>query len=391
MNKPDLLMLNMSYQFDWSDGIVNRNYHVLQALIGSGMYNTILSVDFLPYNKRKWLKTVLKGKPWKKNAHTVYRSFRSRVDMVEKNGTTVLSIITTSTKQLDTLLDRLKLNRSNTVIWSYDPFTADYVSTFKKATVVFDAVDNWTEHPSYTKEVDRLQQAYKEVSKSADVIFTVSEGLIDFFGRKEKVLFVPNGVDAEHFAKGVCDHNRVGRPKSNTQRPLVGYHGIIQSRVNMSTIEYVATNMPEVDFVIAGPIWKEMQGEVDALRKLPNLFFQGLVAYSDLPSLISCFDVTIIPHKVDHFTQSMNPLKIYEYLAAGKPIISTAVAGADQFQDLIKLAVSPEDFVQKIRKALNQDTAELRQRRQEMARLHSWGNRIQIMAEAVAEARHGKL
>jgi len=395
MSKPTLLMLNMSHQFDWDKGIVNRNYHVLNALIHSGEYEKVISVDFFPFTFKKRIKMILKGKLWKRNTTTVYKKWHTRVDTDPTNGS-VYRVTSLSEKHLPQMLQRLNIDTTNFVLWSYNPLAIDLMAIYKNAFVVFDAVDNWTEHPSYTSVTDRLQENYKTIAKRADIIFTVSEGLIDFFGKKQKVMYVPNGVDAEHFVTGTCNPSLLGKKSLDTSKKTVGYHGIIQSRVNLSVFDYLAKKFPEMNFVIAGPVWKEMQTEMKELQQLPNVYTPGPVPYAQLPSLLHCFDVTVIPHKVDAFTQSMNPLKIYEYLASGKPIISTAVAGADQFQDLIKLAVSPEDFAEKIVKAIETDTTELISRRQEMAKQHNWSTRVQLMLDLMTTSQeehdddHGK-
>ena len=126
-------------------------------------------------------------------------------------------------------------------------------------------------------------------------------------------------------------------------------------------------------------MWKEVQLEMDELLKLPNVHHSGPVPYPALPRLTSCFDCAFIPHRVDTLTQTMNPLKLYEYLASGLPIVSTPVPGSEQFQDLIATAVSPEECISAIEKELAQNSPELRKRRIHMAEQHSWNARVETI------------
>ncbi len=375
----------MSYRFDWERGIVNRNYHVLRTLEKQGVFDSIISVDFLPFSIKKKAKTIIRTSPWKRNSDTIYRSLSTRID--HKKGSSTYHVTTTDLLKLPHALEKAGITTDEVVLWSYTPFIAEQLDVFPNAQFIFDAVDNWVEHPSYHKYTARLEEAYKQIGKRADIIFTVSEGLVDFFNKREQVFYIPNGVDVNHFKEASCNTKFISDTYLSEQdaekRKRIGYHGIIQSRVNISVFDYLSEQHPEYDFIIAGPVWKEMEKDMDKIKDRSNVYTIGEVPYKDLPSLLACFDATIIPHKVDTFTQTMNPLKIYEYLAAGLPIVSTAVAGADQFQDLISLAVSPKDFSQKINKVLRQDTEELHQRRTAMATEHSWDTRIALMLEII--------
>lgn len=380
----------MSYRKDWNRGVLNRNYHVLQGIVDSGYFDTILSVDFLPFSFKKKMKVLLSQRPFMKQSTTVFKTLGTRVD-ADPDKTQLFHMTATSLRHLRKALAAIDFPEDVTV-WSYTPFIAEHLDVLPPySQFVFDAVDNWVEHPAYGTHVERLKKDYAILQDSADVIFTVSEVLVDFLGKKEHVFFVPNGVDAVHFGSGVCKQpygRDVSREQNIEQQKIIGYHGVIQSRVNIAIIEHLAENFPEYYFVIVGPVWKEMREVTSRLDKKNNVEFLGAVSYHELPNIISCFDAAIIPHKVDTFTQSMNPLKLYEYLAAGKPIVATPIAGAEQFQDLIQIAVSADDFAKELRLALQNDSDELRKRRKQMAETYAWENRIHVMLDILDKARH---
>lgn len=382
--KPYIVLFNMSHKYEWDRGVVNRNFHVYKALIELGIFDKVLSVDFLPFTKKKTVKVLIKSRPWMKTKSTVYKKGNTRVDS-DADHENVFHMSSVNMSKLSDVLEQLHMPADDCVFWSYNPMYSQVLKDFPEAYHVFDAVDNWIEHPAYTQFTQPLEKHYSRIKKRANMIFTVSESLVDFFEKKSNVFFVPNGVDAPHFSQATCNLKQYLPQDLQRKRfeAVIGYHGVLQSRVNFSIIDYLAQKQPKKLFVIVGPVWKDVEEQVEKLQKHSNVVFTGAVSYEKLPEVISCFDVAIIPHRVDTFTQSMNPLKLYEYMAAQKPIVSTAIAGTDQFQDLIQIAVSPEDFLEEIDKALRRDTKELQQRRKAIAESHHWKYRIFTMVDAI--------
>lgn len=380
MNK-SLLMLNMSYKRDWDKGIVNRNYHLLHTIIQQKGFEHVLYCDFIPFSFRTTVKTLLLGRPWKKNSTTVYRRWHTRIDRSDKKNA-VYHIVTVNQRYLEPALSALNIATSNTILWSYTPFTSSLFEQQHWALTLFDAVDNWSEHPSFQGEKKELTEHYTRIRRNADVITTVSESLVDFFEKKEHVYFIPNGVDARHFSTAVCNAAHLPDAVQHSH-PRIGYHGIIQSRLNFPMLQYIADHRPEWQILLAGPVWKEVQPDLNDLLTRTNVHYLGPVPYKDLPTLISCFDCAIIPHRIDTLTQTMNPLKIYEYLAAGLPIVSTPVPGTEQFQDLLTTVVSPEECIHSIETMLSQNSVQLKERRKHMAEQHSWNSRWNTISSII--------
>lgn len=349
-----VVMYNMSPYRDWEHGVVNRNFHVLQALLRDKRIKKIYAVDFFPFTLKKRVK------------HLVYN--RSRV--VDKK----LEVISTFfPKKIARLVGEAD------IIWSYNPLYTGYFSLFPRATYVFDAVDNWAEHPSYKRFRNRILDHYKILASKSHVIFTVADTLREIFGKRDDLYWIPNGVDTDHFQRETALFSYA----FPWRRPVVGYVGVIQKRVNFTLVKYLAEKNPNMTFVFAGPVWKD--AEVHLVKHIPHIHFLGFVPYKDLPGLIQSFDVAIIPHHVDEFTQSMDPLKMYEYLACGKPMVSTPVAGVSNMGDCVETAVTPEEFSEKIQKVLREDSPELQNKRQEKAREHSWKDRVGLMMNLILQ------
>jgi glycosyltransferase involved in cell wall biosynthesis len=165
------------------------------------------------------------------------------------------------------------------------------------------------------------------------------------------------------------------------KKPIIGYIGIVQDRFDVKLLEYLLKENPEKSFVIIGMVWPE--SGMDELSSYKNLYLFGQKKYQELPNYIRQFDVAIIPHKINEFTKSMNPMKLYEYMAAGKPIVTTSIAGSKQFSQFIKIADSYEEFNNKINLILKTDQAGVILESKKIAQENSWSDRVNQMIQII--------
>jgi glycosyltransferase involved in cell wall biosynthesis len=278
------------------------------------------------------------------------------------------------------------LNLSNVVFWSYNPLFTDILEDVGRRTInrrafVFDAVDNWLEHPAFKKHEKDLKVGYQIIRQDADLIFTVSEYLQKklFFNQKN-CFWLPNGIDPEHFFIPDADY-QIPEELEDIKRPIIGYHGVIEGRVDFDLIKYLAEKNPDKSIVLIGAgIWKKNKKVVQKiLGDIDNVYLIPFVPYQELPKYLHAFDIGIVPHKINEFTKSMNPLKLYEFSAAGLPTVSTSVAGIETFRNILYMADTYEEFNQKIQLALREDNKNLHQTRQEVIADDSWYGRMQLM------------
>jgi glycosyltransferase involved in cell wall biosynthesis len=173
--------------------------------------------------------------------------------------------------------------------------------------------------------------------------------------------------------------------------PIIGYIGTIQSRVDINLLEYLAQKNPDKSLVLIGPIWPEFLKKIRRpaieirLKKYKNVYFLGRKSYQESPKYIHQFDVAIIPHKLDEFIKYTHSLKLLEYLACGKPVVTTPASGAEKFSHLIYIAQDYRDFNEKIQKALTENNPELVRLRLEAARENSWSLRFEKMMELILQ------
>ncbi|MFH0780165.1 MAG: glycosyltransferase [Parcubacteria group bacterium] len=378
--------------FDWSGGKVNRNYHILHGLAKDERIEKIIGVDFLPVGLRKAVGHYVKNILFEaKNVEIVYGDLTSACYRRSEKiyaYTTVDSLF--SFKIVAAELRRIEkiLNLKNIVLWSYNPMFTEYFGKLNEKLSVFDTVDNWAEHPSYTKLMsrNRLIENYKIISDKADLIFTVSSELKGFYENLDRfrgVHWVPNGVDFAHFndAKKISVANELDKLK----RPIIGYLGTIQERIDFDLIKKMALAHPDKTVALCGPVWPSVKKELIKFSNLKNIVFCGRIHYEDAPSYVNKFDVAIIPHRQDKFTDSMNPMKLYDYLACGKPVVAMKSAGADMFKNFIYTADNSDDFVKLIDQALREDSPEKREARRQEVKKHSWKKRTEEIAKLMFE------
>lgn len=382
-------MFNMSSYSEWQRGTNNRNFHILNSLLASPEIKRIVVVDFLPFTFhraiRNWIENII-GAP---QQELIYSDPTTRVRQINEKlivFSTIDSFFSKKLviKKLNSILEKLNdgPKQMKRVVISYFPMFIEYFGRLNEDLNVFEAVDNWLAHPSYIKYQEILKRNYQIISQKADLIFTVANSLVDLFrqlGRNKDIYWLPNGVDASHFIGA----DKVPFDMKKIKHPIIGYLGIIQDRLDFNLLEYVAEKNPDKSLVLVGPIWpqffrsfRKAPSEIRQLKKYKNVYFLGRKGYDAAPNYIHQFDVAIIPHQVNEFVMSMNPMKLYDYLACGKPVVSTPMPALGKFSHLIYFAQDYAGFQQNIEKALAENDAERERLRIEAARENSWQSKV---------------
>lgn len=223
-----------------------------------------------------------------------------------------------------------------------NPMAVGLFEAFPEQHKIFDTIDNWLEHEQMRNISSIVRKNYNEVDKLADLIISVSANNKKIFPTNTNFKEITNGVDFDKF--NIID----GISKGNT--PIIGYVGKIQDRFDFELLKKVAELNPNLQFNIYGPLLsgREKANEIEKSKK--NVSFMREVAYDKLPRIINTFSVGIIPHTINEFTASMNPLKLYEYLACGVPVVSTGVNGTEKISEDIFIGNNISEFDKGIKK-----------------------------------------
>jgi len=257
------------------------------------------------------------------------------------------------------------LNGIRPVVYYSATAQVDKVSRYNPALLVFDSVDE----PS--DEFAAWRPYYHRAVASADVVLCTSEKLYHMARAiNSHVYLVPNGCDYDHFSRAA--RGELARPYElkHMEGPIIGYIGVIATWCDLELIDRLARAYPHCQLVMVGPLYN-----VGRVPQRPNLHWLGFKAYDQLPAYAQAFDVGIIPFRQTNMTESVNPIKMWEYMAAGLPVVSTALPEASKYRELIHYSLDQDDFIENVGQALAHDTEEKRMRRLTLARENSWAAR----------------
>lgn len=266
------------------------------------------------------------------------------------------------------------------IIWYYTPMALGALpGTIEPALTVFDAMDELANFRGAPRELRTREQA---LMSTADLVFAGGPSL--YHARKHRhpsVHCFPSGVDAAHFAQ-----QGLGIPGdvASLPRPIVGYYGVLDERVDFALIDAMAAARPDWSIVMVGPVVKI---EEDDLAHAPNIHYLGMRAYHDLPAYLAAFDVAILPFGCNDATRFISPTKTLEYLAAGKPAVSTPIRDVvDLYGTVVEIADGPEAFTAAIECAWNEPpavTAERISRSRALLTAHSWDGIANAMEQQI--------
>lgn len=260
-------------------------------------------------------------------------------------------------------------------LWCYSPSSCDLVDRLPHKGLIYDCVDR---HSAYRgminpSVVDKMEE---DLAKKANWVFCTAVGLYETLIKYNKNLsLIPNGADYELFSKaGNAPESR------KTKGPVFGFIGMLQDCIDYDYMEALVQEFPTGQLILAG---KPLPGvDLSALEKYPNVIFKGLLPQKELPEVIKEFDVCLNLFKPGRLSKDVSPLKLYEYLATGKPIVSTREPlQVSDYADVIYIADNKEDFVLRCREALNENDPEKRTARMEYGKTASWDNRVAWMEE----------
>lgn len=228
------------------------------------------------------------------------------------------------------------------IFWYYTPMALTVSDHFNPALIVYDCMD---ELSAFKFAPPALREREKELLRRADLVFTGGYSLYEAKRNLHpEVHAFPSSIDVEHFGKARLQYADP-LDQQLVPHPRIGYFGVIDERMDLALIEGVARKRPAWQIVMIGPVCKI---NPESLPKLPNVHYLGMKSYDELPSYISGWDIAMLPFAINEATRYISPTKTPEYLAAGRPVISTPVMdvvrqyGKD---GLVNIASTANEFV----------------------------------------------
>ena len=292
-----------------------------------------------------------------------------------------LHVLQPFVKDIESIIDILHAyikNKTIPVGWFYSASFAPLLEQINFETVVYDCMD---ELSLFKGASVHLINQEKYLMAHAEIVFTGGKSLYE--AKKQlhsNVYCFPSSVDQEHFAqalKGIP----VAEDISNILKPIVGYYGVIDERIDLDLLHKCAKKLPNVSFVMIGPLAKI---ENTDLPKENNIHYLGMKSYDELPSYLKAFDIAMMPFALNDATKYISPTKTLEYMAAGKPIISTKITDvARDYSESIALIENESEFCDAIETLLAKDHIQMQMEYKKILEKTSWDSTADKMESII--------
>ncbi|PKO07312.1 MAG: hypothetical protein CVU41_01030 [Chloroflexi bacterium HGW-Chloroflexi-3] len=231
-------------------------------------------------------------------------------------------------------------------------WNSDYATRFKSPRIIYDFVDDID---VFYGDKNQIKKGHEYLLKNAKIVLATANKLIEEAKQIRKdVIYSPNGVVYDHFAE-IAAQEQLTPPEDllpllEMQKPIIGYYGALARWFDYDLLRVIAQRRPDFLFVLIGP---DYDGTLEPARisHLKNIFWLGVKQYEELPNYLHFFDVATIPFLVNDITHATSPLKLFEYMAGGKPIVITPMRESMQYEGVL-VADGPDEFVEKLDQAL---------------------------------------
>lgn len=278
------------------------------------------------------------------------------------------------------ILKKLDFRMENLVAWIHDPFQSEDIGLVGEKFLVYDCFDD---HLSQDRGLwpANLEGREKAILFQANLVLTVSEKLLNLLqGQANRVCLLPNGVDYGLFARAVSPEMIIPPELVVFPSPIIGFVGKISPLLDFELLAWLAAGHPEWNFVFIGDksSEKNLSGKTgySLFKRSSNVHLIGPKNHTNLPSYIKAFDVCLIPYLLEGQIPFSSPLKLYEYLASGQPIVSVNIPQVAEFEPLVYVARTKSEFELCLNRALTEGrNNELYEQRLKEAQRNSWEKR----------------
>jgi len=377
---------------DWSDGMWTNKQHIMSRL---GRKHHVLHVDFSPMRLAELARRKIRQDKWSA-LHPVdmllapYERTEDAVTVLDFHSSALLTdpfrhgnplrVFGSFDLRVHLLKRYLERERIlDPIVWVYHPGFGGKVRELPHKLIVYDCVDEYSAFPEFRGHESWIRQRERELCGEADLVFTTSRALYDTKRalKPDDTHLVHNVGDAEHFGKAMDPATEVPAELTRLERPIVGFVGAVSDyKLDTEWVLALARARPDWSIVLIGPTGVADPGtDTRRLEELPNVHLLGRRDYPELPGYLRGFDLAVIPYRINDYTRAVFPIKFFEFMATGKPVVISKLPALEEFYDAVRVAGSAEEFVERCSEALSEpDTG--RERRLALAETHSWPARI---------------
>ena len=200
---------------------------------------------------------------------------------------------------------------------------------------------------------------------------------------KRNIIYVSNGVDYNHFTKLEKDftYSKEFKRILDNKKPIIGYYGALASWFDYDLVRYIADNRKDCNIVLIGAKYDTSFDKEDLL-KYKNIHYLGPINYNDLPYYASKFNVCMLPFKINEITKSTNPIKVFEYMALSKPIVSTDLNECRKYKPIL-IGKTHEQFLQKLELSLEGLGKDYKKNEKEIALNNTWNSKVKDIIKSL--------
>lgn len=269
------------------------------------------------------------------------------------------------------------------ILWVENLRAADTLDWFNSQLIVYHVSDLFTTS-RYSGNRQKLEEREARIIAKSHLVICVSERLYNIkSARHTNVSYLPHGVDFELFREA-AERRQSLDEIAHIKKPIAGYYGTLTANNDIELLAWCARRLPEVSFVLAGQI---TSGNYSQLSCLPNVHLIRKLPYEKIPALCASFDVCMLQWKMTEWIKCCNPLKLFEYMASGRPIVSVPIAEVEQkYSHIVSIARTKEEFCNAIVWELKNDTSERAALRIQCAEKHSWGMHVERISQLISAA-----
>ena len=279
-----------------------------------------------------------------------------------------------------------KLGFRNPITWSFVPASAQVAGSLGESAVVYHCVD---ENSGFTgTDKNAIRSLEQQLMERSDCVFVSSDVLLNTKRRHNRNTFlVTHGVDVSHFRKA-CDPTTVVPDEIRAfKKPVIGFFGLIADWVDLALIRFLATSQPDWNLVLIGKVVTSLA----AIDGLPNVHLFGQKPYASLPGYAKAFDVALMPFVMNELTLAANPLKIREYLAAGLPVVSSAIPEAEKLKGVLHVARDHHEFRTVIQQILASGRTGPQMEISQQMDLESWDAKVEEFSRILTSLDRAKV
>lgn len=273
-----------------------------------------------------------------------------------------------------------KIPLKNPRLFIFSNTAGNLVGTLHESRSIYFCNDPFKQIFEYKSAYANLDRLENELTSRVDVVFAVSEKLVDERKRfNHNTFLIPHAANNEFFQTAMDDSVVVPEDLRRCPKPVFGHMGVLNVRIDIELMTELAHMMPEASFVFIGPVTevnKEYRAQLESLQKFKNIFFLGNKKEEELPAYLKGVDVCIVPYLRNDFNKYIKAnAKFYQFVASGRPVVST-IGPPDFDDDIVITATTAPQFVAALRKALTLNTERHLQKRRALAAQHTYGARV---------------